>query len=387
MDQPQSIEISQLLEQIEAAVAARRQTAAYPPDLERDLAEHFERVQEFRVTADTPRPRLADQVISPLVSTGWFPRSRITIESKVPGGQIAHRAIGGITARQVQGALHLVEEYADAVKGVVHELASTDLSLSRTIENLHARVDALQSRLEKLTRRVETRLRFLGRDSFGEDPSWFDPIALEKFRGARDDIMYKYEALADRLIGKDPVLDFGCGRGDFLHLLAAREVVAAGVELDPNIAVVAQKEGLPVVCGDGFDTLAAIPAGELGGFVSLQVIEHMEREVLLHLIDEVRRVLRPGGLLVLETPNPRSLFVHASSFWLDATHVRLVDPEYLAMVCDMAGFGEVEIEYRSHLPEPTLLETDPDDNLATRNVLRLNEVVFAACDYAVIAVR
>ncbi len=169
-------------------------------------------------------------------------------------------------------------------------------------------------------------------------------------------------------------------------------MVATGVELDPLVAEPAQREGLPVICANGFDTLHDLPADGLGGLVSLQVIEHLEREMLLHFIDEARRVLRPGGLLVMETPNPRSLFVHASSFWLDATHVRLVDPEYLAVVVEMAGFHDVEIEYRSPLPGPMLIEGDeageemPDDVLA-RNARRLNQLVFAACDYAVYAVR
>jgi SAM-dependent methyltransferase len=393
VEQPESIEISQLLEEIQSAVDERRRMAAYPPELEAELAEHFERVQEFRVRGDMPwQPRSPEALSEPLGPVGWFARSRINIESKVPGGKLAHRAVGGVTARQVQGALHMVQEYTETLHGVVGELAANDVAAFKVIDSVQARIDALDERLQDLQRRYDSYVRALGHDPSNSDPPWFDSIALERFRGERDVLMHRYEGLADRFVGKGPVLDFGCGRGDFLHLLAAREVAATGAELDPQIAAVAKDEGLPVVCANGFDILADIPAGGLGGLVSLQVIEHMERGVLLHFIDEARRVLRPGGLVVFETPNPRSLFVHASSFWLDATHVRLVDPEYLAVVMDMAGFHDVEIEYRSPLPPPMLIEGDEagdalPETVVARNARRLNQLVFAACDYAVIAVR
>ena len=385
MEKVESIEIAQVLEEIKAAVAERRKMAAYPPELESELAEHFERVQKFRVTHDTPRPRLPEEISAPLVSVGWFARSRIPVESSFPGGKAFQRAVGGATARWVQGALHMVEEYTDVMYGVVNELASNDVSASNAIDALQVRVDAMHERLEQVARQLGLHSRSLS--AVPPEPEWFDPIALERFRGNRDDLMWRYEGLADRFIGKAPVLDFGCGRGDFLHLLTARDIICSGVELDARIAQSGRDEGLAIAIGDGFDALANFGEGELGGLVSLQVIEHLEREVLLHFIDEARRVLRPGGVLVFETPNPRSLFVHASSFWLDATHVRLVDPEYLALVLEMAGFHDIEIEYRSELPEPTRLERHPTDNLITRNVLRLNELVYAACDYAVIAKR
>ncbi len=394
MEQPESIEISQLLEEIEAAVDDRRRTAAYPPELESELAEHFERVLGFRVSgAASWRPRPIDQVLSELGPASWFARSRINVDSRVPGGKAAHKAIGGITARQVQGALHLVEEYAHAMHGVAEELATNDISVANALDAVLARVDAVDQRVGELSRQLNVTIRRLGDDPARNDPDWFDSVALETFRGPRNALMHKYESIADRFVGQSPVLDFGCGRGDFMHLLTARDITTIGVELDVAVAKQAQDEGLPVEVADGFDVLARTADGALGGLVSLQVIEHLTRGTLLHLIDEARRVLRPGGLLAFETPNPRSLFVHASSFWLDATHVRLVDPEYLELVLKMAGFNDVEIEYRSPLPEPMQIETartksgEALDELQSRNARRLNQLVFAECDYAIVAVR
>ena len=54
------------------------------------------------------------------------------------------------------------------------------------------------------------------------------------------------------------------------------------------------------------------------------------------------RALRPGGVLILETPNPLSLVVAARNFWLDPTHRRPVHPESLELSFELAGFEPVE---------------------------------------------
>ncbi len=100
--------------------------------------------------------------------------------------------------------------------------------------------------------------------------------------------------------------------------------------------------------------------------------------------------LRPGGRLVLETPNPASLIVLGNSYLLDPTHVRPLHPSLLSFLVERAGFSDVRLEFYEpatgyHLD---LLDTDePWAEKVNDAFRRLNEVLFGPQDYAVIATR
>ena len=68
-------------------------------------------------------------------------------------------------------------------------------------------------------------------------------------------------------------------------------------------------------------------------------------ETLLDLVDETLRVLRPGGLLLLETPNPTNLDVGASTFYIDPTHRKPVHPLWIEFLLTSRGFVDVELRY------------------------------------------
>jgi hypothetical protein len=50
-------------------------------------------------------------------------------------------------------------------------------------------------------------------------------------------------------------------------------------------------------------------------------------------------VLQPGGLLIMETPNPENLVVGANTFYLDPSHERPIPPPLLAFAAEHAGFA------------------------------------------------
>ena len=95
-----------------------------------------------------------------------------------------------------------------------------------------------------------------------------------------------------------------------------------------------------------------------------------------------------GGKLVLETPNPQSLYVYARAFWLDPTHVKPVHPVYLDFVLRDAGFNDVVFEWTAFPAEAERLVESGDASATTNeNVRRLNGLVFGAQNYRVIATR
>jgi SAM-dependent methyltransferase len=200
----------------------------------------------------------------------------------------------------------------------------------------------------------------------------------ERFRGSPEQIAsgqrFYLQFLKD-LPG--PVLDAGCGRGEFLRLLGSVGIAAGGVESNPVTVEACRKDGLNVELGDAIGALAGRPAGTLGAIVAFQVVEHWKSEEIFRFLQEGRRALAPGGVLIAETINPDSLSaMHA--FYLDPTHVRPVPAETLRFLAEAAGFSDTRIEYRSPVPAAQrLTET-------SENEKRLNALLFGAQDYALI---
>jgi hypothetical protein len=69
------------------------------------------------------------------------------------------------------------------------------------------------------------------------------------------------------------------------------------------------------------------------------------------------------------------------NYFADLTHAQPLVPETLELLARQAGFSQTEIRF---LNEPERL-TEPDDPLIAANVRRLNELLFAPLDYALVA--
>ncbi|HYY81551.1 MAG TPA: class I SAM-dependent methyltransferase [Actinomycetes bacterium] len=139
-----------------------------------------------------------------------------------------------------------------------------------------------------------------------------------------------------------PVLELGCGRGEFLALLEASGVHAEGVDSDEGMVEKARADGLEVTLGDAVELLhAERPPGPYGGVFCAHFVEHLDPDQVARLLAGVRRVLRPGGRFVAVTPNPACYSVLSHDFWRDPTHVRFYDPPLLEFLCRQAGL-EVE---------------------------------------------
>ena len=201
----------------------------------------------------------------------------------------------------------------------------------------------------------------------------------ERFRGSAEEVARKQKFYLPFLAGlPGPVLDVGCGRGEFLHLLAERGIPASGVEVNPIAAGVCRAEGLDVQEGDGHAELSRRTSGSLGAVVALQVVEHWTPEAIFAFLREARRALAPGGLLVAETINTDSLSAW-KAFFLDPSHVRPVPSEALKFLAETAGFVDARVELLSPLASESRLEE------STSNDAKLNRLLFGPQDYALLA--
>lgn len=213
----------------------------------------------------------------------------------------------------------------------------------------------------------------------------------DAFRGNREDIKRRaahYLAVLDQAgiqPSKGPVLDLGCGRGEWLELLREHGFAARGVDLNPVMLDDSRQHGLDVVESDVIAYLAGLPDASVAAITSMHLVEHLPYEVLIQLLDEARRVLMPGGLLALETPNPENITVGSCWFYLDPTHRNPIPPTLLEWLVGNRGFEAAEIHRLSEHRGLPALERVPED---VGGAAQINEIIgwfVAAPDYAIVA--
>ncbi len=160
----------------------------------------------------------------------------------------------------------------------------------------------------------------------------------EIFRGSEEFIRERQRVYVDVLDGRQPVLDVGCGRGEFLELLRAAGIPAKGIDIDRGMVDRCRAKGLDVEHADAVEYVAALPNESLGGIFAAQVIEHLQYEHLVSLFRLGREKLQPDAVMIAETVNPHSIQAF-KTFWLDPTHETLVFPEVAAALCRLTHFA------------------------------------------------
>jgi len=169
----------------------------------------------------------------------------------------------------------------------------------------------------------------------------------ENFRGPEDEIRRRQHHYVLRFAGSAPVLDLGCGRGEFLEAARDAGLAATGIDQSGECVALCRSKGLHAEKADLFAYLDALADQSLGGIYCAQVVEHIDPHRLPDLVALMARKLRSGALAVIETPNPECLAIFATHFYIDPTHTRPVPPRLLGFYMEEAGFGRIEVEHLS----------------------------------------
>jgi SAM-dependent methyltransferase len=203
----------------------------------------------------------------------------------------------------------------------------------------------------------------------------------ERYRGSREQIESRLRVYLPfveplKTLDDEPqAVDLGCGRGEWLELLRQHGFLATGVDLNGLMIAACRDRGLVAIQADSLDHLKMLPAGSQGVVSAIHLAEHLPFDDLQQLVAEAHRVLLPGGLLIVETPNPENLIVATSHFYLDPTHRRPLPQGLLKLAVEYAGFRRVKTLY---------LQEDPA--LARAWWLTLHDVLSGVSpDYAVVA--
>jgi len=165
-----------------------------------------------------------------------------------------------------------------------------------------------------------------------------------RYRGSQElirDRLAIYENIARTCSGT--VLDLGCGRGEWLSLLEEWNIAASGVDLDKEMVDSCIQRGLSVKCCDALEELKNCGNQSLGMITAFHLVEHITFQFTIKLLEEIKRVLEPGGILIMESPNSENLIVSSNEFYIDPTHMRPVPLKLLHFTTEFMGFAECTI--------------------------------------------
>jgi 2-polyprenyl-3-methyl-5-hydroxy-6-metoxy-1,4-benzoquinol methylase len=269
-------------------------------------------------------------------------------------------------------------------------LAAESARLRELVTTAAKRNDALIAALDQKIETVAVRVRDVA-----------NPVVPADAGVRRDDVLYR--RLEDALRGSEaairmdiapyvrlaaehaPVLDVGCGRGEFLDACRAAGVAVRGVDTNERSVADLRARGLDVALAGVPECFASISDASLGCVVAMHVVEHLPVEALFALFRESARVLREGGLLIVETPNAESVAFAASDFWRDPTHLAPRHPAALTVLAREHRFEIAEARAVHELPEGAripILETDAPE--LQRVIHAVNDRFFAPPDFRLI---
>jgi SAM-dependent methyltransferase len=289
-----------------------------------------------------------------------------------------------------------LDEARAALERVNRSLGEVESSVSQAQSSLNEtdeRLVRLERRLRRQREPVPTTAAAGVRPRPAEEPDYF---AFEsRMRGPTPLIRERQAVYVDEFRDAAPVLDIGCGRGEFLTLLRDAGVDARGIDLDPDMVAYCRDEGLAVEQAHAVAYLEGLDDASLGGIFCAHLLEHLDPPALFRLLETAADKLRPSGIFVAETPNPLSLIALAN-FCSDMSHKAPLHPATLSFLLRQARFRDVSVRFLSEpaeedrlrlvpLPEGQALGLRETQAVLDADINRLNDVVFGPQDYAVLA--
>jgi O-antigen chain-terminating methyltransferase len=274
-----------------------------------------------------------------------------------------------------------------ALATIESRLAELGADAQRTREELNYQSRRVSILLEELRRHTPAQGDLPAAVEAGIEASQDDRyLEFENiFRGPEQGIKKIQEEyipyLRERALGTEgmPVLDIGCGRGEWLEALRDRGLKAQGVDSNTKMLEVCRRKGLSVSHSDALTFLDSAADSSFGAITAFHVVEHLPFSKILAFIDAALRVLRPGGCLIMETPNPENVLVGSYTFYNDPTHVRPLPSGLLRFTVEWRGF--VEVELRNLHPYPEAMHFPASSGIIGE---RLNRLLYGPQDYAIL---
>jgi glycosyltransferase involved in cell wall biosynthesis/SAM-dependent methyltransferase len=203
----------------------------------------------------------------------------------------------------------------------------------------------------------------------------------DAFRGSHEDVKRRLRIylpiIKQAQIGTEemPILDLGAGRGEWLEVLKEENLAGYGVDINRIFVERCRERDLDVTEDDLIAHLRSLPDASVGAVTAFHVVEHLPAETLITLLDETVRVLKPGGAVIFETPNPQNINAGSYAFHLDLTHHKPLPVPTLQFLFEWKNLERIEIIGLHEAPDKLTEESDIAD--------RLNFFFYGSMDYAI----
>lgn len=272
-------------------------------------------------------------------------------------------------------------------------LAADIKSVRELIPIASRRNDALVAALDQKIEAVAARFRDLtnppGSDAqFAKQIGRLTPQFLyrrleDSLRGSEKQVRENLQPYLAK--AQAPVLDIGCGRGEFLAMCGEAKIDARGFDTNERSIADLEQRGFSVTLAGVPECFEDIANGSIGTVLATHVAEHLPVDVLFAFYRESARVLRKDGLLMIETPNAESLLVTASDFWRDPTHIAPRHPAALVLLGREHGFDVDELRAVHPFPDAARLPVSSNDSNEVRRLAEaINERLFGPQDLRLI---
>lgn len=313
------------------------------------------------------------------------------VQAAISSTELLQHELNARVERELGERLAVMEQTIDDLRAAVFELTQqraadhTELAMQRS--QLAMFLTEARRRLPDPFDREQ--LEKLAADAEAHLAPLYEQLE-DTFRGSREQILEtqrEYLPDIESLPKGGPVVDIGCGRGEWLELLRDNGVSAYGIDTNEQFVRRNVERGLDVRLGDAVEHLSTVEEGSIGAVTGFHIVEHLEFPLLVELIDAGLRALRPGGVIVFETPNPTNVVVGSSAFYLDPTHRNPLHPDFLRFLVTARGFVDVELRFlhpAADIPLPGPDEDAVRSASLEKLVDHLKWSFFGPQDYAVL---
>jgi O-antigen chain-terminating methyltransferase len=369
---------ARLTEENNKRIAERAQLAERVEQLAEKLAE---RLEQLAATQEQVARR-----IEHLVAVQQTMKDELSaqIAREAAKSAAAQQAIRNeVSARLTEGQ-NQINQHARSLTELVQERIN---QFSQRLQHVRAQLGAQETRLASWLK--ETRRQEPGADEqqpvdSGPQIRLFSDALYssfeDAFRGRRTEIKERLRIYLPILktagISAD-ILDLGCGRGEWLELLKEEGMEARGVEINSVTIDNCRRRGLEVIDEDALTYLLSLAPNSLNAVTCFQLIEHLDFEIVIKLVDQMLTVLRPGGLIIMETPDPENVLVGSHNFYLDPSHRHPIPSELMQFLLESRGASRVEV-----------MKLNPDESHKLEGegelIERFNHYFYGPMDYGVV---
>ena len=277
----------------------------------------------------------------------------------------------------------LVKHIELNIRATAEATAEAAATLRQEIAKLRREIDALRV---PFTNSTNISASATERTVQPVDPTIYAAIE-EHFRGSQETISSRqrsYLPFLEKAKQENlPVLDLGCGRGEWLEILKSEGFACEGIDTNQVFLAECVEKGLNTTNIDLLSYLSSQGSPRFGAITLFQVAEHLPFNVLVEVFRAARKCLVPGGVFIVETPNAKNLRVGAGTFWIDPTHERPLYPELLEFLSQLVGFEKYETKYSASNVDLYEYSDAPPHTRAILEMLTL--AVDGPADYALIA--